>query len=392
MAHVDFDGFNSRSMHTAGSMPLIQQQHLSATSYSSADSSFRSSNNSTFSQPYTRDSVSSSISGWSHLSRDQYISQAEHLLTENSSFQLSHDSGPPDNRVLPRQRRQITQRRLPVEKDYFKTCVSGNKHTRPCNKDQKYFCTVCKRPFVEKADWKRHEETYQERKEKFHCDLCNAIYFLDKDFAVHHVQSHRCASCHGNIRCSEKRHVRLAKQKRLVRTGWGCGFCCHFSLDWTERCNHIADHIEKEDKTIGDWYHSWVIYSLLQRPAIWAQWTKLLQQYGVVANLAWNEHSTGRVEGYPESVPNLQLQDALEYFTPDANAAALAQLAFDKAIKRTAEVEVSVPPPVPPKDIHRDPLTELTLGADSWAMLGNTILKDDFLPTNISYLEQWHAG
>ncbi|KAF1839167.1 hypothetical protein BDW02DRAFT_635851 [Decorospora gaudefroyi] len=368
------------------------QQHLSTSSCSSTIPSFRSSNNSDFSQLPLRDSVSSSISGWSHssdLTRDQHISQAEYLLSQSSSSQPSCDPSPVDESMSMTVKPRKTRRPTAVAKDYFKTCVSATKQSRTCPKEHKYFCTICERSFVEKADWKRHEETYQERPEMFQCDLCPttspAIYFLSKDFATHHIQSHRCGPCSENIRCSKKPHVLSARKKRMTRTGWGCGFCCHFSSDWTERCNHIANHVEKEGMTVAQWYHSKVIYSLLHRPAIYAEWMQL-HRSRPITDFAWNQHSTGRVEGYPESNHIPQLQDYLEFFTNDQDAAALARMAYDKL------KSFSTPPPVPPKDNHTTSMRGAVRATSQWAQLSNSILPDNIYPTGVCHLEGWYTG
>ncbi|KAF1849684.1 uncharacterized protein K460DRAFT_349847 [Cucurbitaria berberidis CBS 394.84] len=378
---------------------LAHQQHLSAHSFSSGSSSFRSSGNSVFSHDPTRDSSISASSYTSDFPRDHYISQTEYLLTHSSSAQPSYAPSPVEGPTSSAPRKRSAQRQVAQEKDYFKTCISGNKQCRPCNKEQKYFCTACKRPFVEKADWKRHEETYQERPEMFQCDLCTAIYFLDKDFVAHHVHSHRCAACNENTKCSGKRHVQLAKNPRMTRTGWGCGFCCHFSSSWTERCNHIAHHLENEGKTMAEWHHSCVIYSLLHRPTIYSGWINLLEsKRRRFTGFGWNRHSTGRVEGFPESNQTVQLQDALEYYTPDQDPAALAQLAYDKAVKRAAPPQEPVAPPVPPKDSsdyrdhHTTSLQELMKETDSWTQFINSVLDDDVLPTGVYHIEGRHAA
>ncbi len=402
--HAEWMAYNQTDYHnqypsqwpSMGHQQINHSHHVSSLSMSSGNPSIRSSGNSIFSQDAIRDSWSSSFSTTSPISdsRDQLISQAEYQLTFNSrtrsSFAHSPIEGPTSPAPVPAPRKRSAPRQISPEKDFFKTCVSGTKQSRPCNKEQKYFCTTCKKLFVEKADWKRHEETYQERPEMFQCDLCNAIYFLDKDFAGHHVHSHRCAACDENVRCSKKRHVQLARRERMTRTGWGCGFCCHFSSTWTERCGHIAFHIEKEGKTIADWHHSCVIYSLLARPAIYTEWKKLLDSKRKhFTGFGWNQHSTGRVEGYPESNQSAQLQDQLEYYTIHDDARALVQLAYEKAVKRAA------PPAPPPKDYPVHPsatLHDLRIETETWTQFVNSVIEDDFLPTNVCPLGERHIG
>lgn len=381
-------------MMNAGHPHITRPQHLSALSSSSGGASFRSSNHSTFSQAPTRDSWRSATSVSSQASiysREDYILATQNALTHNSGTH-SYNPSPIESPISPVPRKRSSQRQVPQVKDYFKTCVSGHKQPRPCNNAPKYFCTVCKKTFVGKSDWKRHEETYQERPEMFQCDLCPAIYFLEKDFIAHHEKSHRC------IQCSDMRHAAQAKKQRKTRTGWGCGFCVHFSDNWTDRCNHIANHLEKDGRTSRDWHHSDVIDSLLRRPALYVEWIKILQNKRRLPT-GWNEHSTGRVEGYPESNPTEQLQDLLEYYTPDQDATVLAQLAYNKAVKTNTLPEMTEqllePPPVPPKDYRTDRIYEtptfphLTIDTESWTPLTYSILEDVMLPTEVCHLEGW---
>lgn len=373
--------------------PFPQAQHLSTSSFSSAPSSLRSSQASGFSNNSLRDSVSSTTSAWSSTSgmrRDQHISQTEYMLNQRSSAQSSYYSSPVDDTASLTVRPRPARKPVAQEKDYFKTCVSASKQSRTCSKEHKYFCTSCRRPFVEKADWKRHEETYQERPEMFECDLCPAIYFLEKDFTAHHVQSHRCAPCSGNTKWNKKTHVISARSKRMTRTGWGCGFCCHFSSDWTERCNHLAYHMEKEGRTYSDWYHSNVIHSLLQRPEICYEWRSLIQGINLRSvGCSWNQHSTGRVEGYPDSNPIPQLQDYLEYFTPNQDAAALAQLAYKKMMQHPEPSQPIVAPSVPARERRQQSLQDLTRNAEAWTQFINTVVADDILPHGVSHLDDW---
>lgn len=325
------------------------------------------------------------------MSRDKHFLMAEHLLCHGPIQVASQVASPIEQPCSRPARGKESKRPAVPERDYFKTCVSATKQSRLCSKKHRYFCTSCERPFVEKADWKRHEETYQERAEMFECDLCPAIYFLEKDFTKHHAQSHRCTSCAKTTTRSKKAHALSTRRSRMTRTGWGCGFCCHFSNDWAERCDHIAQHMEKEGLTKANWYHSKVIYSLLQRPAIYHEWMRLLRTRPGLTNCAWNQHSTGRVEGYPESNPTPQLQDYLEFYTPDQDAAALAQLAYNKMAKPYTPSRTSAPPPVPPKNYSNTSLQDWTAEMDSWAQITKSVIEDDILPTGISCLDRWYA-
>ncbi len=275
-------------------------------------------------------------------------------------------------------RKKSVQRHVTPERDAFATCVSRTRRSRRSQREPRYWCTSCEEPFIEKYDWKRHEETYQERRFMFQCNLCSAIYFLEKDFLHHHETRHNCETC------QRDGHLEAAKQKRQARTGWGCGFCTHFSKDWRERCNHIALHFEKDGKTMAQWHQSNVIQSLLQREEIGPEWRKVLQsQPQLRAEFGWNQHNTGRVEGYPENNADPHLQDLLEHYHQSDDAAALARLAFHKI------AFPSHPPQAPRKDYkdhHNTTLKSLMDDAVSWSQLMNTIPEDDVSPTNICHL------
>jgi hypothetical protein len=273
-------------------------------------------------------------------------------------------------------------------KDYYSSCVSRRQRPRRTNKLPKYFCTVCNEPFVKKADWKRHEEVYQERPEEFDCDLCSAKYFLDKDFIVHHMQAHRCVPC--STTKSPKKHVQESRRQRTTRSGWGCGFCYHFTSNWTQRCNHIAFHVDTEGKTVADWNHSKVIYSLLHRPEIVKAWNTVLEsKQRIFIGFGWDPEITGRVEGYPDSTQVLQLQDELEFFHPTQDAALLARKAFDLAVTKVDRDYSEVAPPVPPKDNrvqHKARLRDIAEETESWSEFVRSIVLDDVPPAADSAL------
>ncbi|KAF2027792.1 hypothetical protein EK21DRAFT_71043 [Setomelanomma holmii] len=286
---------------------------------------------------------------------------------------------------------------FPADKDWYKTCACHKPKARRSNTTQKYFCTICREGFVDKASWKRHEETFQERPEEFQCDNCASKYFLDKDFVKHHVEAHACAACRGNPNSpqknSEKRHVQQARHPRRTRTGWGCGFCYHFSASWTERCNHVAAHFESGE-IMADWKHSSVIYSLLRRPSIEAQWNKLLQsKQRNFIGFGWDPTITSRVAGYPDSNQTLQLQDELEYFTSNQDAASLVQKAFDLATKKVARMSIDkalppVPPPIPPRNLYRIEdehfYSDMLKETEPWKHFASSVLNDDFLPSGVT--------
>jgi hypothetical protein len=369
------------------------QRHYSASAQSNNSSVQRSSDGSTFSSWQPRSSVASTNTTWSHFSEftsEQHVAQTEQSLEARSLLA----SPPPTLTPLKRgHERQISQDREP-----FLTCISRNKRSRRSTKEPKYQCTACGEGFQQKYDWKRHEETYQERTEMFECDLCLNVYFLEKDFIHHHQGSHRCQVC------VPKKHVEIARKKRVARTGWGCGFCAHFSKTWQERCNHISEHFEKKGHTMADWKHSRVIWSLLQRPEILQEWCHLLETKQRTRNpFSWKELTTGRSEGYPDTGAQPQLQDLLEFFPQSYDAAAIARLAFETGL-RVIELP-EAPPPVPEKDQHLQQVPQRSIYPQSHHSVPildavydpmsdmptcnrlGPILEDPFQPTNVVTLD-----
>ncbi|KAH7084699.1 hypothetical protein BKA63DRAFT_1304 [Paraphoma chrysanthemicola] len=368
-------------------------QHLSVSTQSSMSSDSRFSDSSIFSHFQNRASTistDSSLSGISNASRSQYRTQTEFALSGYPSQHPSYVPNPNEVPVLQPPRRRTAPAQ---EKNYYTTCASRKQRARRSNTVQKYFCTMCREPFVEKADWKRHEETYQERPEEFQCDCCHAKYFLDRDFVHHHVHGHGCLPCKLSSKRSEAKHVQEARRTRNTRTGWGCGFCYHFSIDWTERCNHIAHHFDHEGKTMDHWNHSVVIYSLLQRPAISKAWHDLVASKNRnFIGFGWDPRTTGRVEGYPDNSDTPQLQDALEYFTGDHDVVALVRKAFDCSVPRLGRSFPDTPPPVPPKPKdyrvnHKASLQDIMRETESWTQFIKSVVQDDFLPTSVTALE-----
>jgi hypothetical protein len=129
--------------------------------------------------------------------------------------------------------------------------------------------------------------------------------------------------------------------------------------------------------TMRSWHQTNVILSLLQRPIIKTEWVNILQSQPQLRDgFGWNQSSTGRVEGYPESGKAPHLQDLLEYFTSGDDPAALAQLAFSKI------AFPEQPPQAPHKDTmdHQPATHQSTLYEQvSWDRFATTIPEDPVL-------------
>ena len=150
--------------------------------------------------------------------------------------------------------------------------------------------------------------------------------------------------------------------------------------------------MEKEGLGVREWKHTNVVYSLLQRPGIYHEWIRLSRSLPNITSFGWNRTTTGRVEGYPESNLTPQLQDYLEYFTADQDAAAVARLAYGKMKKATALTRVDERPPVPPKDYPATAVQNWDGEMYPWGQLTDSVVEDDVLPTGISHLGRWYSG
>ncbi|KAF2272728.1 uncharacterized protein EI97DRAFT_199204 [Westerdykella ornata] len=344
---------------------------------SSVSSGHRLSNTSIFSQPQWRGSVASTSTTWSDVSQSR------------SGLNTTALTGAPLRSTQP--------------------STSRHRNRRPTASTPRYWCTSCHEPFGEKYDWKRHEETYQERSVTYHCGLCPKTYFLDKDFIHHHRERHRCQTC------VENKHAEVARRQRRTRTGWGCGFCLRWDGDWGERCKHVAWHFEKNGDGMHRWNQTQVILSLLQQPGVRREWHALLERKGEAnPSFGWSRSWAGRAEGYLEGECEPQLQDVLEFYTPDQDARALVEWAWelghqppgvastakgrnkgsasrcssspDKALPSLPTSQP--PPPVPPKDQALEPAithmtTDLPIDLEHWEFLIDSIPDDSLLPHGI---------
>ena len=344
-----------------------QQSNTSTSAQSYSSFNTRYSSNSIFSHHHGRDSVASTNTTWSQFSapaRESYASNAGPYTNPNvpvlmsAQTQAQQPLDPPPS--APRQDTTKTQ---------YTTCLSRTKRTRRSTRGEpRYFCTSCHEGFREKYDWKRHEETYQERSETYRCDLCKKTYFLEKDFVHHHRESHRCQTC------SENAHVELARRKRRSRTGWGCGFCIHFSADWTERCNHIAKHFES-GLNMSSWKQTRTILSLLQQPCLKQAWNRLLENKGEAnPSFGWSQRWAGRADGYPDSDHPPQLQDLLEFFTPDQHPESLVEWAYEMGHQPRKATDKELPPLPSAAGLVDD-------GFMPWHQLMSTIPEDEFVAT-----------
>ncbi|KAF2466950.1 uncharacterized protein BDR25DRAFT_292645 [Lindgomyces ingoldianus] len=426
--------------------PPMPHYHYAESSRSSF-SDFRNSGYSIFSQRPRNSIASTSTTGtdYSDVPQEYHVHQSASLRNVNTSALTVRPPDPAAEEVIgwsPVRSAKYT-RQVKVVKEPFPTCVSRPKRKSRSTKEPRYWCTSCGGGFREKCDWIRHEETYQERSAMYQCDLCKKTYCLDKDFIKHHQDSHRCLTCAEN-----NQHLGGARKKRKQRRAWGCGFCIHFDTNWKERCNHIATHFESGNK-MTNWKHTLVILSLLKQPHVCQEQIRLYESKGVQnPYFGWNEHTTGRAEGYPDGLCAPQLQDLLEFFSPGQNARYIVELAWAKGYRPNPPISNDTPepsnldrstgnksrgseksrpqdlastlaprqmgarrsenqsthagysekelpclPPVPPVPLKNDSSADLTslsenplnVGFESWAPLTTTIPEDEILPDTCDF-------
>ncbi|KAF2180223.1 hypothetical protein K469DRAFT_753464 [Zopfia rhizophila CBS 207.26] len=323
---------NQQSIGTQYQYQEHQQQQVTTSTRSSLSSNSRYSGvSSNLPWRHARDSTASTSTNWtstSNISRDTYAFQPGRSSWSDSLQQA--DRNTLESMQTFEQNQAFQHPANPVDSQ-FSTCVSRPKRCPKPNAKHSYWCTACGEGFREKFDWKRHEETYQERSEKYRCENCSKTFFLGKDFKKHHEDSHKCQTC------KENQHVEKSREKLRTRTAWGCGFCGRADTNWTQRWHHVASHFE-EGQTMDEWKHSNVIFGLLSQPYVRDEWARLLvSKHEQKLYFGWNQHTTGRSEGYPGSNRPPQLQDLLEFFVPGQNARALAEFAYKKGHRRPAD-------------------------------------------------------
>ncbi|CAA9957545.1 hypothetical protein PTMSG1_01153 [Pyrenophora teres f. maculata] len=124
-------------------------------------------------------------------------------------------------------------------------------------------CTYpkCHKRFGAKSDWKRHENSQHFQLEAFRCaqilssgDVCCVHLHREMAFRDHLDQQHKATS----VGLEE-----LIKKSRIGKNCQGsfwCGFCqmvvelkAKRNAAWDERFDHIANHFEKQHRSIDEW-------------------------------------------------------------------------------------------------------------------------------------------
>jgi hypothetical protein len=137
-----------------------------------------------------------------------------------------------------------------------------------------YFCTFCPEDFPSKQSWKAHEQYFHDRQTEYLCSDCEKEFFSQTSLRTH------LRAVHGHEEKSTDQLTPPTLKLSMRKTAWGCGICSALLLDWDERCDHIAAHVEALS-TREDWSHSKVVTGLFRQPTFDQAWRSvLLQKHG----------------------------------------------------------------------------------------------------------------
>ncbi|AEO59781.1 hypothetical protein MYCTH_2308309 [Thermothelomyces thermophilus ATCC 42464] len=188
----------------------------------------------------------------------------------------------------------------------------------------RYCCTFCDAAFDTKTEWKIHEFEFHDRRERYMCRNCSAVFLRATLLAEHLEHDHGLEPTTGVSEPVEYRHIRSA---------WGCGFCGAGFDSRTDYLEHVGQHYDEGKEMAADWQHTRVIEGLLRQPKIAPEWlalvTKEERARGAKLRFLWDPHTTGR--STDESGPQC-LQDMLEFFaTGTRGANEVTVVAFSSA-------------------------------------------------------------
>ncbi|KAK4154092.1 hypothetical protein C8A00DRAFT_14760 [Chaetomidium leptoderma] len=189
--------------------------------------------------------------------------------------------------------------------------------------ESRYCCTFCDAAFGTKTEWKLHEFEFHDRRERYLCRNCPAIFPQAALLTQHLEADHGLDFADGATE---------PVQHSPIRSAWGCGFCAAAISSRTDYLEHIGEHYD-EGKERFEWQHTRVIEGLLHQHKVASAWIALVnkEEHARDAKLRflWDPNTTGRSADASELPP---LQDMLEFFaTGTRDAHELAAAAYSKA-------------------------------------------------------------
>lgn len=249
--------------------------------------------------------------GWSALGGQRrgsvIASIASSEGTAPTTYTVSSSGSRSNISSFGRDRRRGRRRMAWKESPYTRQSINGVNSAGEPQKDLPFFCTFCPRAFKTKYEWVRHEDSVHALRTTWlccdsksalieSCPFCGLAHPDDSHMAGHKYQKcrnkpeaqrtfyrrdHFVQHLH-HVHFANIKHpsVRVGCQARLMATEgshfgckdlalkWRrfgapmklddpmmhCGFCGKRSKDWSERCEHIAEHLIARDLDRAVWW------------------------------------------------------------------------------------------------------------------------------------------
>jgi hypothetical protein len=253
----------------------------------------------------------SSGDNWSGIPRDRtgsvVTSVASSDGTAPTSFTISSNGSHSNISSFGRDRRRGRRRMAWKDSPHNRPKYNGVNSAGEPQKDLPFFCTFCPRAFKSKYEWVRHEDSVHALRTTWICcdtksaplQSCPFCGQMDPDDA--HMAGHKYQQCSNkpesqrtfyrrdhfiqhlhHVHFANTKHpsVRIGCQARLMATeghNFGCkdlamkwrrfgapmrrddpmlhcGMCGRRSKDWSERCEHVAEHLISREFDRSVWW------------------------------------------------------------------------------------------------------------------------------------------
>lgn len=256
------------------------------------------------------DSVSASYSDRGVWSASRRGSAADTVIssegTAPTTYTVSSNGSRSNVSSFGRERRRGRRRMAWKESPHTRSINGVNSAGQP-EQDLPFFCTFCPRAFKTKYEWIRHEDSVHALRTTWiccdtktstlqSCPFCGQMHPDDTHMATHKYQQcwskpeaqrtfyrrdHFVQHLH-HVHFANAKHpsVRVGCQARLMAPeghnfgckdlslAWRrfgapmkkddpmlhCGFCGKISKDWSERCEHVAEHLTARELTRSVWW------------------------------------------------------------------------------------------------------------------------------------------
>jgi hypothetical protein len=256
------------------------------------------------------DSFSASYSDRGVWSASRRGSAADTVIssegTAPTTYTVSSNGSRSNVSSFGRERRRGRRRMAWKESPHTRSINGVNSAGQP-EQDLPFFCTFCPRAFKTKYEWIRHEDSVHALRTTWiccdtktsalqSCPFCGQVHPDDAHMATHKYQhcwskpeaqrtfyrrDHFVQHLH-HVHFANAKHpsVRVGCQARLMAPeghnfgckdlslAWRrfgapmkkddpmlhCGFCGKISKDWSERCEHVAEHLTARELTRSVWW------------------------------------------------------------------------------------------------------------------------------------------